>query len=385
MLPKKIIQGLKIFKCNFIFKMVLKAVSIFFLLFSIQLTGFSQQDPYELKTGHPRIILTKYGELALRFIITDDLLATSLQNELKKDADKLLNAKEIKYALDEKNTMLEISREYLKRIITLSLAYRMFEEDKYSDKAIEHMMHVSSFPDWNPQHFLDVAEMTTAMAIGYDWNFYHLNKRERETIRNKIVEFGLMPGLDVYQNPENKPHLWFEMKNNWSHVCAGGLILGALAVGEDFPELKNNIIYEALRNLIPTLKLYEPDGVWNEGIEYWEYANSYLAMMISSLESALENDFKISTWPGVDKTAEYYVNAISTSGNLINLADTDNSNGSLNPALFWFGKKYKLPEVTAFYNNILKNNTSPGSPEYGKDRGRLFYMALPWFVEGESY
>ena len=80
--------------------------------------------------------------------------------------------------------MLSISREYLKRIVTLSLAYRIFEQDKYSDEAIDQMVYACSYPDWNPQHFLDVAEMTAAMAIGYDWNFYHMNLRERETIRN---------------------------------------------------------------------------------------------------------------------------------------------------------------------------------------------------------
>ena len=245
-------------------------------------SSYAQQNPYEMKIGHPRIIMTKYDELALRFILMEDPLATKLKNELKKDADKLLGSKDIKYALDRRNTMLNISREYLKRILTLSLAYRIFEDNKYSDEAIDQMLHVCTFPNWNPQHFLDVAEMTAAVAIGYDWNFYHMNLRERETIRNNIVENGLNPGLDVYQNPDDKPHVWYKMKNNWNQVCSGGLILGALAVGEDFPDLKNNVIYHAIKNLIPTLSLYDPDGVWYEGPAYWGYANSYLAMTISS-------------------------------------------------------------------------------------------------------
>ena len=31
---------------------------------------------------------------------------------------------------------------------------------------------VLSFTDWHPKHFLDVAEMTTALALSYDW-LYH--------------------------------------------------------------------------------------------------------------------------------------------------------------------------------------------------------------------
>lgn len=344
----------------------------------------AQEDPYELKTGHPRIIMTKYDELALRFVLMEDDLAIKLQGELKKDADKLLNSKEIKYALDRRNTMLSISREYLKRIITLSLAYRVFEENKYSDKAIDHMMHVCEFPDWNPQHFLDVAEMTAALAIGYDWNFYHLDSRQKETIRNKIVEFGLNPGLEVYQKPTGKPHVWYKMNNNWNQVCAGGLILGALAVGEDFPDLKNKIIYQALKNLIPTLNLYQPDGVWYEGPAYWGYANSFLAMSVSALSSSLEHDFGVSERPGLSLTAKFYVNSISPTGKVFNFADAGSSNQSLNPALFWFGKTYDLPEVSSYYKTLLERNVTNGSAEYGQGRGRIFYMALPWYVEGVS-
>ena len=344
----------------------------------------AQENPYEMKIGHPRIIMTKYDELALRFIMMEDPLAEKLKTELKKDADKLLSSKDIKYSLDRRNTMLSISREYLKRIITLSLAYRIFEDDKYSDKAIDQMMHVCTFPNWNPQHFLDVAEMTAALAIGYDWNFYHLNLRERETIRNKIVEYGLNPGLDVYQNPDDKPHVWYKMNNNWNQVCAGGLIMGALAVGEDFPDLKNNVIYQSIKNLIPTLNLYEPDGVWYEGPAYWGYANSYLAMTMSSLISALEHDFGLSQRPSLDKTAEFYVNSISPTGELFNFADAGSSKRSLNPALFWFSKKYDLSDVSAYYKQILESNLKVGSADYGQDRDRLFYLALPWFDDGDS-
>jgi len=344
--------------------------------------SIAQQDPYELKVGHPRIIMTKYDELALRFIMMEDPLATMLKNELKKDADKLLNSKTIKYSLDRRKTMLSISREYLKRILTLSMAYRIFENDKYSDKAIDLMVYVCSYPDWNPQHFLDVAEMTAALAIGYDWNFYHMNLRERETVRNTIVEFGLNPGLEVYNNPDDKPHVWYKMDNNWNQVCAGGLILGALAVGEDFPDLKNNIIYQAVKNLIPTLDLYEPDGVWYEGPAYWNYANSYLAMASAGLQTALEHDFGLSDREGIKKTSKFYINSVSSTGLLFNFADAGSAEPPLASSLFWFSKRYKQQDVSAYYRKILEDNLNPASRKYAKDRGRLFYLALPWFDDG---
>lgn len=342
---------------------------------------FAQESSYELKIGHPRIILTKYDELALRFTLMEDPLAEKLKNELKSDADELLKCKDIKYNLDHTNSMLNISREYLHRIITLSLAYRIFEDNKYADKAIDQMMFVSSYPNWNPQHFLDVAEMTAALAIGYDWNFYHMDMREKETIRNRIVEFGLNPGLDVYQNPDDKPHVWYKMGGYWNQVCAGGLVLGALAIGEDFPELKDNIVYHSIKNLIPTLNTYQPDGVCYEGPAYWDYANSYLAMTISSLMTALEHDFGLSKRPGLSKTAEFYINSVSPTGELFNFADTESSKRSLSPALFWYSKTYDLANVVGYYKEILESNMTSSSTGYGHDRDRLFYLALPWFVD----
>lgn len=351
------------------------------LICTIPQNTTAQQDPYALKSGHPRIIMTKYDELALRFIMMEDPLAQRLKNELKKDADNLLKSKKIKFSLNSEKSMLPISQEYFKRIVTLSLAYRIFEEDKYSDEAIDQMLHVCSYPNWNTGHFLDVAEMTAALAIGYDWNFYHMNLREQETVRNKIVEYALNPGLDVYNNPDEKPHVWYKMNNHWNQVCAGGLILGALAVGEDFPNLKNNVIYQAVKNLIPTLDLYEPDGIWYEGPDYWSYANTYLAMALSAMESSLEHDFGLSDRPGIEKSSKNYLSLLSSSGLLFNFADSDSPEPTLSSSLFWFSKRYKQKDVADLNRKLLENTLNTSSTIESKDR--MFYLNLPWFDDEE--
>lgn len=367
---------------------VVRGIALFLasglILPAVSTIAEAQKNPYEFKIGHPRIIMTKYDELALRFVLMEDPVAAKLKNELKKDADIILNAKNIKYALDKNRTMTTISREYFKRILTLSLAYRIFEEDKYSDKAIDMMMHVCAFPDWNPDYFPDVAEMTAALAIGYDWNFYHLNLRQKETIRNRILEFGLRPGLDVYNNSQEGIYQWYKFNDHWNQVCAGGLILGALAIGEDFPDIKNNIIYLAVKNLAPTLELYEPDGFWYEGQESWYLANTYLALTFSALGSALEHDFGLSDLPGINKTAGSYQTAVSPAGYLFNFGETSMITEPLAAHLFWFAKRFKLENVAGQYKNQLINNVTTGNPDYGKGRDRFFYLSLPWFNEGEK-
>ena len=95
------------------------------------------------------------------------------------------------------------------------------------------MLTAAAFPDWNPAHFLDTAEMTNALAVGYDWLFDFLSVEDRATIRKAIVDKGLKPGMAVYANKG----WWTTATHNWSQVCNGGMTAGALAIADEEPEL----------------------------------------------------------------------------------------------------------------------------------------------------
>ena len=44
---------------------------------------------------------------------------------------------------------------------------------------MKELRAAAAFPDWNPSHFLDTAEMTHAFAIGYDWLYEGLGPEAR--------------------------------------------------------------------------------------------------------------------------------------------------------------------------------------------------------------
>ena len=54
------------------------------------------------------------------------------------------------------------------------------------------MLAAARFSDWNPSHFLDVAEMTFALAVGYDWLYDQLDRASRKEIRTAIVDKGVV-------------------------------------------------------------------------------------------------------------------------------------------------------------------------------------------------
>ena len=65
----------------------------------------------------------------------------------------------------EVRRLLGISRSALRRIFYTSYAYRTTKDAKYRDYAKSELLNVCQFTNWNPNHFLDVAEMTLAAAI----------------------------------------------------------------------------------------------------------------------------------------------------------------------------------------------------------------------------
>ncbi len=74
--------------------------------------------------------------------------------------------------------------------------------------------------------------------------------------------------------------------HNWNQVCNGGLTIGALAIGDEEPELCGKILHHALTSVQLAMRSYAPDGGWGEGPGYWGYATSYNVTMLACLESA---------------------------------------------------------------------------------------------------
>ena len=160
--------------------------------------------------GHPRLFLGAGGEKALAEKMDADAWRRGVRDGLLRRADGMLGTAPVARVMTGRR-LLHVSREALGRVLHLGLAWRMTGEGKYAERARAEMLAVAGFGDWNPSHFLDVAEMTAAMGIGYDWFYAALGEGEREVIRRAIVEKGLRPGFVVDH--------WAKAKHNWNQVC----------------------------------------------------------------------------------------------------------------------------------------------------------------------
>ena len=267
----------------------------------------------ETAVPHPRLLWTAGGEDLVRSKIKQDPRCQQVWEAVQITADHMLTEPAVIYRKQGRR-LLHRSREALSRVIHLSFAARMTGDKRYATRAIEEMKAAAAMPDWNPSHFLDTAEMTLALAIGYDWLYADLTPGDRAVIREAIESKGLGP----YLRPGAK-HGWERGGNNWNQVCHAGMVAGALALLEDDPKRATEVVSRAVAGLPHAMKVYEPDGTYPEGPSYWNYGTTLNVVLIGMLESALGTDFDLAQRPGFLKTGEFPLQVTGATGKVLQL------------------------------------------------------------------
>jgi len=328
---------------------------------------------------HPRLMaMSEDFERIKGQLKTDDNLRR-WYNSVQIETRKLLQEPPVKYEIKDGLRLLPVSQIVLKRTISLSIMYRLTGDSKYANRAWEELSTVADnqkFPNWNPKHFLDTAEMTNAVAIGYDWLYDFLSVEQREILRKALIEKGLKPALEVYKGTANSSEIttfWKDGTSNWNTICNGGIGVGALAIADESSETKalaGEILQYALQSVKKSLSVYAPDGGMPEGPSYWNYATSYIAYFLSSLDSALGTDYGLSKMKGISETAYYPIYVKGTKG-AFNMGDAGESDISTAPQMFWFSHKYKRPELAYF---ALKGNNRLNLIWYRKEKTQTSFI-----------
>jgi hypothetical protein len=295
----------------------------------------------QVKRQHPRLLIDEAGFEALRKRIATDPVLKRWDIELRREADRCLTAKLPEHVLPDGLRLLDTSRRTLQHSYTLAMVYRLHGDRRYLDRLWLELQTVAAFPDFNPRHFLDTAEMTHALAIAYDWLFDQWSESQRATIRTAIVNMGLKPGLRVYESRSG----WHRDVHNWNQVCNGGLSIGALAIADEQPGLCGKILHHAISSVQLAMRSYAPDGGWGEGPGYWAYATSYNVDMLACLESAIGSDFGLSELPGFDQTALFPLYMTNNDNRWFNFADASDRAGR-SDCLLWLGRRFNLPPAS---------------------------------------
>lgn len=288
-----------------------------------------------LRKSQPRLVLNAQTEKLLRSKLKSDPVVKNMYAAVKLGAENVMNEPFLTRVLEGRR-LLATSREMLYRINMLGMVYRMEKDPKILDRINKEVLAVCAFSDWNPSHYLDVAEMSMAVAFALDWTAGALPKSTIDLAKTALIEKGIKPSW-----PENGNNPgWAYGTNNWNQVCNGGMIAASIAIAEVDPELATKTIYRALDGLPHSLVEYGPDGVYPEGSTYWSYGTSFSVVTAAMLESAFGTDFGHLNYPGFKESAVFRVLTNAPSGWYYNFADCGDKRGAAGDVtLAWFGTK----------------------------------------------
>ena len=287
-----------------------------------------------LRKSSPRLILTPAAEKQLRKKLKTDPVVQNVYEAIRLNAQQVQTEPLLERKMEGRR-LLSTSREMLRRVNVLGMVYRLDGDAKVLNRLNDEVLAVCGFSDWNPSHYLDVAEMAMAVALAVDWAGDDLPKATVKQAKNALIEKGINPSY----NPDGNTG-WVTGTNNWNQVCHGGMIAASIAVAEQDPELAARTISRALDGMPHALVEYSPDGVYPEGSTYWSYGTSFSVLTSSMLETAFGTDFGLAEYPAFLESATFRKLSIAPSGWYYNFADCgDQRSQNGDVTLAWFAVK----------------------------------------------
>ncbi len=272
-----------------------------------------------IRKSSPRLVLTSSIESNLKKKLKTDPVVKNYFAAMKLNAASILKQDLLTRKMEGRR-LLGTSRAMLYRMNILCMVYRIEKNHVVLKRIIDEVTAVCNFSDWNPSHFLDVAEMSMAVAIALDWTGEEWKSQTVQLAINSLIEKGIKPSY------AEKGLGWINGTNNWNQVCNGGMIAASIAIADKDPELAAKTIKRSLDGMPYALQEYYPDGVYPEGPTYWSYGTSFSAITSSMLSSAFGTDFGLANYPAFLKSADFRLLSIAPSGWYFNFADCGDKN-----------------------------------------------------------
>jgi hypothetical protein len=290
--------------------------------------------------NHPRLIICKEAWEALPARMEKEPVVGGIVRTCIARADRVMGEETLTRELEGRR-LLGVSREAIMRVVDLATAWKVTNNRRYLERCRDELIAVSGFTDWNPSHLLDVAEMQTAVAIGYDWLYHDLDAADLKTIESALIEKGLKTSF-AEKNARKRT-------NNWNQVCNGGLILSAIALQDVEPDLAQRAIKEAISFIPSALDVgYPPDGAYSEGGGYWEYGTIYTVLTIEALANAGFHMPSFARHPGLMASGNYIGQVYGTSGLLFNYGDNRESGIQASSTMTWMAREQKSARLRDF-------------------------------------
>jgi len=293
-----------------------------------------------LRKQQPRLVVDPTNLRNLKNKVESDPLIKNIYQAIKLNTQAVMKQDLITLDIPDnpnaQKNQLGISRNFLYRINMLCMVYLLEEDPEILKRINDEVTAACHFPSWNPRHFLDVGEMSLAIALALDWTHGDLPHATIVMAKKALINKGISPSWPV--NGETPG--WVTSSNNWNQVCNAGMIAASIAVAEMEPELAAKTIQRSIDGMNHALAVYAPDGVYPEGAIYWGYGTLFSVVNAAIFESAFGTDFGLADYPGFKESAIFRVLSTAPSGKLYNYADcSEDPETYTDFNLSWFAAK----------------------------------------------
>lgn len=312
---------------------------------------------------HPRLLINEDKIATIKEGIATNETMKKWSQDVIKLADGFVGTDLLKHELRDGVRLLYVSRDAKARIENLGFAYYLTGDTKYAERAVSELINVCTYPDWNPHHHLDTAEMLFTVGLGYDWFYDYMTEDQRTVVREGIVNLGLMQTMDDYTiNPDRKRSYTWSVAtapDNWNVVCNSGAMVAAMAIADEEEELCETIFNYGLDHIQRAAVFYGPDGAWYEGTGYWEYTTDYYMNLMASFDSVYGDTFGYMNVPGMRETCDY-INAMTSSQGMFNFHNASEAKIS-SANVFYIANYFNNKSLSALRMEEMVKNDSQGS------------------------
>ncbi len=246
------------------------------------------------------------------------------------------------------------------RMNLLGLVYLVSGDGAYAEAAWAQLERFIALPKWDNPDFLDAGEAAHGFAIAYDWFRDYWTDERKSVLREQVVTKGFIPVLVHYRgDPTLGKTIWAHEMGNWNTVCNGGMLMAAMAFGDD-PNVRpiaEEILHKGLNSLVNGLHIMSIDGASSEGVGYWNYNMTKYVPLVESIERAFGHDMGISSLQGIATAGDFPIQMTGAKG-IFNFNDSDfwARNGVVE--LYYFASKYRKPHYM-WYANQFNTGASP--------------------------
>ena len=320
--------------------------------------------------GSRPMIFIKDGTVKeLKYRLRRDSVFRLMHDALITRADTTLQVPLPRHELKGRR-MLHVSRAVMFHVMDWSYAYLMTGDKKYARRAEQEMLAAAAFDDWNPSHFLDVAEMTLALSTGYSWLYNVISKENRNIIAEAIYNKGLIPSF----SKENEGI--FRSDGNWNQVCNAGMVCGAAAVMDRHPRECEKVIDRALIGIKVAMDAsYSPQGVFPEGPMYAVYGTGFNILMIEALRNMPQYAValaEVENYPGFLEAGRFMLHTTTNSGRLWPYGDCQRF-GNNQLLQLWFSRRTNDPGLL---HHFLRMTAEKPSSAVGDRYSAAILMAM---------